>query len=45
MEKVSIWSEQGELPFPDFMPEDISKFENKYEYPESGSIFRKKQKQ
>ena len=45
MEKVSTWREQGELPFPDFMPEDISKFENKLEYPEPGSIFRKKQKQ
>ena len=45
MEKVSTWREQGELPFPDFMPEDISKLENKLEYPEPGSIFRKKQKQ
>ena len=45
MEKVSTWREQGELPFPDFMPEDISKFENKLEYPEPGSIFRKNQKQ
>ena len=45
MKKVSTWREQGELPFPDFMPEDISKLENKLEYPESGSIFRKKQKQ
>jgi MscS family membrane protein len=45
IEKVSAWREQGELPFPDFMPEDISKFENKLEYPEPGSIFRKKQKQ
>ena len=45
MKKVSTWREQGELPFPDFMPEDISKFENKLEYPEPGSIFRKKQKQ
>jgi MscS family membrane protein len=45
MEKVSAWREQGELPFPDFMPEDISKFENKLEYPEPGSIFRNKQKQ
>jgi MscS family membrane protein len=42
MEKVSTWREQGGLPFPDFMPEDISKFENKLEYPEPGSIFRKK---
>ena len=45
MEKVSTWREQGELPFPDYMPEDISKFENKLEYPEPGSIFRKNQKQ
>jgi MscS family membrane protein len=45
IEKVSAWREQGELPFPDFMPEDISKFENKLEYPEPGSIFRNKQKQ
>jgi MscS family membrane protein len=45
MKKVSTWREQGELPFPDFMPEDISKLENKLEYPEPGSIFRKKQNQ
>lgn len=43
MEKVSAWREQGELPFPDFLPEDIAKFENKLEYPEAGSVFRKKQ--
>jgi MscS family membrane protein len=45
MKTSSVWRQQGELPFPDFIPEDISKFENKLEYPEPGSIFRKKQKQ
>jgi len=45
MKTSSVWRQQGELPFPDFMPEDISKFENKLEYPEPGSIVRKKQKQ
>jgi MscS family membrane protein len=42
IEKVSLWRKQGQLPFPDFMPDDVAEFENKLEYPEPGSIFRKK---
>jgi MscS family membrane protein len=41
-EKVSAWREQGVLPFPDFMPDDIAQFENKLQYPEQGSVSRKK---
>jgi hypothetical protein len=40
-ERVRTWREQGVLPFPDFMPDDIEKFENKLEYPEPGSTSRK----
>ena len=43
IEKVSLWRKQGQLPFPDFMPDDVAEFENKLEYPEPGSIFRKKE--
>ena len=42
-ERVSTWREQGVLPFPDFMPDDIAIFENKLEYPEPGSASHKKQ--
>jgi MscS family membrane protein len=34
--------EQGELPFPDHVPERISRLENTLEYPPIGSVFRGK---
>jgi len=40
--KVDEWRKQGVLPFPDFTPDDIAEFENKLEYPQSGSTSRKK---
>jgi MscS family membrane protein len=42
-ETVRAWRKQGALPFPDFMPDDVAEFENKLEYPEPESVFRKKQ--
>lgn len=42
-EMVDSWRKQGQLPFPDFAPEDVAEFENKLEYPEPGSVTRKKQ--
>jgi MscS family membrane protein len=42
-ERVRTWRDQGVLPFPDFMPDDIDKFENKLEYPEPGSTSHKMQ--
>jgi MscS family membrane protein len=44
MERVSTWREQGVLPFPDFMPDDIAEFENKLDYPQKGSVSQKKLK-
>jgi MscS family membrane protein len=41
-ENVSAWREQGVLPFPDFVPDDIVQFENQLQYPEQGSVSRKK---
>lgn len=41
-EVVVTWRKQGQLPFPDFAPEDAAEFENKLEYPEPGSVARKK---
>ncbi len=40
--KVDAWRKQGVLPFPDFTPDDIEEFENKLEYPQSGSTSHKK---
>jgi MscS family membrane protein len=45
METVRQWREQGELPFPDFSPETISKIDSKIEYPPPGSALRDKRKE
>lgn len=42
-ETVSTWREQGVLPFPDFTPDEIAKFENKLKYPDEDSVFHKQQ--
>jgi MscS family membrane protein len=38
---VKRWREQGELPFPDFAPEEIAEMDNTLEYPSADSAARK----
>jgi len=45
VEMVRQWREQGELPFPDFAPETISKIDSKIEYPPPESALRDKRKE
>jgi MscS family membrane protein len=41
--EVKTWREEGQLPFPDFAPADISEISNSLPYPQPGSAVGKKQ--
>ena len=42
-QEVQTWREEGQLPFPDFTPADISEFSNALPYPQPGSAVGRKQ--
>jgi MscS family membrane protein len=42
-QEVQKWREEGQLPFPDFTPADISEFSNSLPYPQPGSAVGRKQ--